>query len=144
MLYAVHDEEGRIFHSTMVYDPDGLQFDRQLNERGDKFVKHVSAGLLPPEQYFVASGEICHRPDMPVWVTKKVFKCGDSDSTIFRGFPRGAKCTIWAKVLREVVYPEFVVDADELEISIPVPCTYEAWFDYWPYKTCKFEVEAVA
>lgn len=146
MLYASYrPEDGSIYASAKVYDVNAVKYGQQLHDMGHSFVISESAGLLPPEHYWVNSDlQLSERPTVFLQATKRIFKCGDNDSTIITGFIKGSKATIWAPVLNEVIYPTFVVDAEELEISIPTPCTYKVVFDYWPYKSASIEIQAVA
>lgn len=147
MLYALYNEEiGSIHQANKVYDADGLNYDALLHETGHKFVTVNSPGLLPPDHWFVdvSAKEICERPVMgTVEVNKTRITCGDQDSCLITGIPKQAKARVTMRDGTEV-YPPFVLDAEQLEISIPVPCTYRVYLDLWPYKTLTLEIEATA
>lgn len=144
-LYAIYKPDGSIHQSNKVYDPKGLQYDNQLHEMGYEFVKAESPGLLPPDQWFVdvATKELTARPIMTaVEVNKTTILYGDRDSCLITGIPKQARVTITTRDGTEV-YPSFVLDAEQLEISIPVPCVYRVFLDLWPYRTFTVDIEAV-
>lgn len=146
MLYAIYRPDGQIVQSNKVYVPDDGKYDAQLDEMGHQFVKAESPGLLPPDHWFVdvSAKEICERPIMTtVDVNKTRVLCGDEDSSLAIGIPKQAKVTITMRDGTQV-YPSFVLDAHQLEISIPAPCVYRVHLDLWPYKTFTYEIEAVA
>lgn len=145
-LYAIYNPDGSIHQANKVYDSKGLKYDDQLNDVGYKFVKAESAGLLPPDEWFVdvAAKELCARPTMhTVEVNKTTILCGDKDSCLITGIPKNASARVAMRDGTEV-YPSFVLDAEQLEISIPVPCVYRVYLDLWPYKTFTVEIEAIA
>lgn len=152
MLYALYNPDGRIHQANKVYDHAGdaergkKSYDDLLNGVGHKFVKVNAPGLLPPDHWFVdvAAQEVLERPVMgTVEVNKTRIQCGDKDSCLITGIPKQARARITMRDGTEV-YPAFVLDAEQLEISIPVPCVYRVFLDLWPYKTFTIEVEATA
>jgi hypothetical protein len=144
MLYAIYLPDGSIQQANKAYDPEGLDYDNQLNDIGHKFVKVNSPGLLPPDFWYVDvnAKELVVRPVMQVNVNKTIIHCGDQDSCIITGIPKQAKARVTLRDGTEI-YPSFVLDAAELEISIPTPCTWQVHLDLWPYQTCTINVEAV-
>jgi hypothetical protein len=153
MLYALYNPDGSIHQANKVYDHEGddergkKSYDGLLSDLGHKFVKVANApGLLPPDHYFVdvTAEEIRERPMMgAIEVNKTRIICGDQDSCLITGIPKKATARVTMRDGTEV-YPPFVLDAEQLEISIPVPCVYRVWLDLWPYKTFTVDIEAVA
>jgi hypothetical protein len=141
MLFAIHDESGRINQANKVYEPEG--YDKLLDDLGHKYVSAQSTGLLPPEHWFVdvSAKELIERPIMNVQVSKTQIKAGDKDSALLTGIPKQSKVFIYAAGTE--LYKMDPFDAEELELSIPVPCTYTVVIDLWPYKTFRTVIEAV-
>lgn len=143
MLYALHNEDGSIHQANKLYvgDADHKKYADLLNDQGHKFVTVNSPGILPAEHWYVKSGELSERPIMDITVSKTQIKCGDKDNVLFTNCPKNGKfrviaagSEIWSGVL----------DATELQISMPVPCVCKVLFDYWPFKTFTADLEFVA
>lgn len=140
MLFAAHDEDGRIYMANKVYDPEG--YENKLRDHGhDRFVAHESPGLRSPDMFFANGGALARRPFMPIAVDKTTIKAGDSDAAIFRGIEKGTRVRI---VAAGAVLHDLVLQDAELELHIPVPCTYRVIFERWPCRDRAFEIEAVA
>ena len=126
--------------ANKVYDPDG--YDNRLREHGhERFVVTETPGILSPDVFYVREGEHSVRPHMWITVDKTVIRAGDTDAAIFRNIPRGARLRTFAA---SALLHEIVMQDDELELHIPVPCTYRVVFEKWPYRTFTVDVEAVA
>lgn len=146
MLYAVYERgelDGRIVQATKTYgQPD---YGKILADHAMPYVEGNHPTLISDEDWYVKTSteELCERPHMAIDVGRNVIKAGGSDSCVARGLPKGAFVTV---TLRDgtVTFPRTRYDATELEILIPVPCTYRVFVDHWPYKTFTYEVEAVA
>jgi hypothetical protein len=144
MLYAIYGPDGSIHQANKVYDPDNLNYDNQLNDLGYQFLKVESPGLLPPDEWYVnvSLAQLRERPIMStIEINKKIIKYGPNDSCLATGIPKQAKVTITLRDGTEI-YAPFVLDAEQLEISIPVPCVYRVFLELWPYRTFQYEIEA--
>jgi hypothetical protein len=84
---------------------------------------------------------LCERPVMPITVSKTRIKAGANDSALFQNIPKKANCSI--ATMGAAVYGG-VLDSDELELAIPVPCVYRVTFELWPYKRFEVDIEAAA
>lgn len=136
-LFVVHDETGQITQANKVFSPEG--YDRLLDDRGLSYVAVPQSGLIRPGHFYVDAKQVKDRPDMPITVGRRTIKAGGKDSTVISGIPRAAKIAIYAvgRLLHEAT------DTDQLEIAIPVPCTYTVKIDLWPYKTWAADIEAI-
>src|SRR5262245_8408011 len=132
-LFAIYDETGDIKQAIKHYDPAG--YDKLLDDRGLQYVvKEQSEGLLRPGQWYVdAAKELRERPLLATSVDKTVIKAGGDDSALISGIPREARVRIMAA--GHVLHAFEKLDADQLEITIPVPCAYSVTIDLWPYQT---------
>lgn len=144
MLYVLYNPDGSIHQANKVYDPDTLDYDKQLADMGHVFCKVDSPGLLSPDHFYVdaKSETVAERPVMPIEVSKTKIVPGDQDSAVLTGIPKkaSARITSWGVE----VYPSFNLDATELEVSIPVPCVYHVEIALWPFKTFSVDIEAAA
>lgn len=136
-LFVVHEADGQISQANKVYSPEG--YHELLEDRGLSYVAVPDRGLIRPGHFYVDKGELLDRPDLTTIIDKRKIKAGGDDSALITGIPRKAKIGVWAvgQLLHEVT------DTDQLEISIPVPCTYTVKIDLWPYKTWSTDIEAV-
>ncbi|SHJ69544.1 hypothetical protein SAMN05444159_1253 [Bradyrhizobium lablabi] len=143
MLYALHQEDGRIHQANKLYDADTKRYDDLLNDLGHAYVKANAPALLPPEHWMVdvKAKEICERPVMRATAYANIIKAGTN--ALLLNIPHGADVTILAvgAVIRSV--PK--LDGDELEFPVAsVPCKYTAVITLWPFKDCTIEIEAIA
>jgi hypothetical protein len=139
-LFAVHDAAGMLTQANKVYDPAG--YDKLLDEAGLTYVA-VDTSALPSFQDWyvnVSAKELVERPSMSVEVNKTTIKAG-ADSALITGIPREASVKIHA--VGQVLHAFDKLDADQIEISIPVPCSYTVTVELWPFKTWKTTIEAV-
>lgn len=143
MLYAIHDDDGRIYQANRVYigDDEHKAYQSLLNDLGHKYVQGNNPSIPMTEEWFVKGGELSERPDMNVTLNKTLFKCGPNDAAVIKGIIKGSRfevraagVTIWSGKL----------DGEELEIHSPVPCQYTIVLNYWPYKQLSIIVEAIA
>ena len=144
MLYAIHHGDdhatpGAIWQANKVYVEDLKPYEKQLGELGHTFVKKNAPGLLPPDYWYVKSGEITERPPMHAVAQASTIKAG-ADAVIV-GIPRGASIDIAAA--GETIHSIAALDGDELQFTIPVPCRYRVVIRLWPYRDCNIEIEAV-
>lgn len=141
MLYAVYDEDGRIYQSIKVYDQPN--YDQLLKEYDYKFAKMQHPGLLSADGWHINTRTegFVKRPRMQVALDKTRIKAGGSESAVFRNIPKDAKITVSA--LNEIIHEGFW-ETDELEISIPIPITYTIMIERWPYQTFRRNIEAYA
>jgi hypothetical protein len=141
MLYALYNDDGSIHQANKVYDCN--DYDKLLLDRGLKFVSANLPGPVSPDHWLVdtTANALCERPVMPITVNKTLVKAGANDSALFQNIPRKANCSI--STMSAVVYGG-VLDSDELEIAIPVPCIYRVAFELWPYKRFEVDIEAAA
>lgn len=152
MLYSIFGPDGQIVQSNKVFVPDDGKYDQQLNDMGFDFVKVLVPGLLSPEEWYVDVHSREHR-ERPVMSTIEISRTnilpGDADSCVIRGIPKGVKVLI-TMLDGTVVYPidhpkPWLLDAEELEISIPTPLTtYRVFFELWPYKKFQFQISTVS
>ena len=144
MLHAVYREDGSIWQATKVYDqPD---YGKMLAEHAMPYVAVNSPTLISDEDWYVKTSteELCERPFMSmIEVGRSVIRSGPGDSCVAKNIPPNAKVTVKMHD-GTVVYEPFILDGHELEISIPVPCTYRVSIDLWPYRTFTYDIEAVA
>jgi hypothetical protein len=141
-LFAIYNEQGEIDQAIKHFDPDG--YDKLLDDRGLQYiVKEPSEGLIRPGQWYVdiTAKELRERPLLATSVDKTVIKAGGGDSALITGIPREARVQIMAAGL--VLHAFEKLDADQLEIAIPVPCTYAVAIDVWPYQTWRTTIEAL-
>jgi len=141
MLFAVHSDDGQIVQANKVYNPEG--YDRLLDQHGLNYVAVQTEGILSPEEWFVNVGtkEIAERPALPIQISKTMIKAGGADSALLTQIPAQARVVVYAAGAE--LHRLAKLDATELEISIPVPCRYTVVIDLWPYKTSRFEIEAI-
>ncbi len=153
MLYILYNPDGSIHQANRVYDPEpaGQQsYDELLNEKEEAFVKIENApALLPPDKFYVdvAAKEVVKRPIMPITVSATVIKAGDEkNGAIFRNIPKGVTYAIYGPY-DALIYPvpgtSNLFPATELELSIPMPCTYRVEFELWPYQKFSINIEAI-
>nr|DAH82766.1 MAG TPA: hypothetical protein [Caudoviricetes sp.] len=140
MLYSVHDDDGRIIMSNQVFDAEG--YDKRLLDHGyKKFVADMHPGLRSHDHWFVQNKGHVKRPKMWVMVDKICIKAGGNDAAVFRGITKGVRLNIFGA---GTLLHDLVMDDAELQLHIPVPCTYRVTFEKWPYRSKLFEIEAVA
>lgn len=143
-LYAIYNPDGSISQANKVYDPDGLNYDKLLNDRSLKFVKDSQAEHLCSHYHWmvdVTAQQIKERPVISAFPYAKTVKAGTS--AIVCGIPKGAAVSVQAA--GSVVYSVPSIAGDELElITEPVPCTYTFVIRLWPFKDCAVNIEAVA
>lgn len=139
MMYAVYDETGRITQANQVYDPNP-KLEPIMRDLGQVWVK-ADRSLVSPDEWFVVREQLRERPSMSVLQSKRTIKAGGNDSAVLTGIPRGARCVVSSSA--HALY-NVVMDDDELEVLIPVPCIYTIKFTLWPFRDAVFEVEAVA
>jgi hypothetical protein len=141
MLYAIHDDSGRITQANKVFvGEDELRaYERMLGDLGQTYVKANLSGLLPPELWYVTAGELRERPTMQAAADAATIRAGTD--AVITGIPKGASVDISAA--GAVIYSIAALDGDELQFSMPVPCRYRAVIRLWPYQDCAIDVEAV-
>lgn len=142
MLYALYTPDGKIHQANKVYDPSP-GYDKLLNDEGYKFVKADAPGLLPPEQWYVdvKAEELCERPVMSIEISKTVIKAGDDDSALLTGIPKGAKFEVATG--GSLVWSGVMDGAEELEVSMPVPCKFVVVINLWPFRSFNAEIEVI-
>jgi hypothetical protein len=74
---------------------------------------------------------------MPIEVSATRIKAGRS--AVLKNIPAGARFEVRAANVSIHAGP---LDGTELEIFIPVPCTYRVQLDRWPYQPFVAEIEA--
>jgi hypothetical protein len=137
-LFAVHDATGQLTQANKVYDPEG--YDKLLDDAGLSYVA-VDTNTLPTfKDWYVSGKELTERPDLPIQVNKTVVKAGSDDSALITAIPTDASVQVIAA--GSVLHSFTKLDADQLEISIPVPCSYTVIINLWPYKTWQTTIEA--
>lgn len=139
-LFATHDESGRITAATKHFDAEG--YDKLLHDAGHKFLVIEKSPLIGSSEYYVdvPVKELRERPVLQCLVNKRQIKAGSDDSALIVGVPEAAKVRIIA--VGQVLHEYDPIDADQIEISIPVPCTYTVTIDLWPYKPWKTDITA--
>ncbi|WP_458760557.1 hypothetical protein ACSVBT_07120 [Afipia sp. TerB] len=135
MLFAVHDEEGRITQSNKVFDPEG--YDDLLREHGHQFATVNTNAVLSPDEWFVKGGTLTERPTMKVALRRPVVKAGDV--VRFSNIPTGSRVLI---VGAGTVLANEAVIGHTLEFPMPVPCSYTVTFSRFPYRDFIVQVEA--
>lgn len=135
MLFAVHDEEGRITQSNKVFDPAG--YDELLLDHGLSFATAETNVVLSPDDWFVKSGSLSERPAMKIALRKSTIKVGDAIR--FSNIPTGSRVLI---VGAGIVLANEAVIGHTLEFPMPVPCVYTVTFSRFPYRDCTLQVEA--
>lgn len=135
MLFAIHDEEGRITQSNKVFDPAG--YDDLLREHGHQFAAVEANSILSPDDWFVKAGSLAERPAMKVALRKSVVKAGDV--VRFSNIPTGSRALI---IGAGTVLANEVVIGHTLEFPMPVPCSYTVTFSRFPYRDFTVQVEA--
>lgn len=146
MLYSVYErgeQDGRIVQATKTYgQPD---YGKMLADHAMPYVAKDHPTLISDAEWYVGTTneELRERPIMPIEIERNIIKAGVNDACIARGIPRQASITV---TMRDgtIIYPTSKYDSEELEISIPIPCTYRVVIDYWPYRTFTYEIEAIA
>lgn len=154
MLYAIHDETGRIQQANKVWMTADLvnsqgqkcTYDDLLNERELKYVTDKLANHHASHDHFFV--DVLAKE--PVLREREVMGCVASATTIKAGtsalitnIPNEASVDIMAA--GSMVEYMDKVDADELEyITQNVPLTYTFVFRLFPYKDCTLQIEAVA
>src|SRR5258708_888995 len=95
MLYAIHTPEtGEIHQANKVYVEDLKSYEGLLSDLGHTYVKANSPGLLPPEHWYVSSGELTGRPVMRAMAFAPVIKAGTN--ALILDIPKGASVAISA------------------------------------------------
>lgn len=149
MMYAVYDEDGRITQGNQIYHDEFAKTESIMRDLDQRFFKERRA-LVSPDDWYVAlkarhdgppRPKLRQRSEMPITQSAKMIRAGTSDAVVFRGIPKGARCTISSGGYG---LHDMVMDADELEFSIPVPCIYRVKFSLWPRRDAVFKVEALA
>lgn len=142
MLYVHHNDDGQIHQANKLYvgDDEHTKYAALLKDKGDQFITLNAPGLLPAEHWFVKSGALSERPLMDVDVSKKQIRCGD-DYALFTGCPK--KATFRVIAVGQEIWSG-VLDATELQISMPVPLKCKVLLDCWPFKTFEMELEFAA
>lgn len=149
MMYVVYDESGRITQGSQLYHHDYAGTEKIMHDLGQRFFKERRT-LVSPDECYVALKEryaglprpkLRMRSEMPITVSTTTIRAGTNDAAIFRNIPKGAQCTISAA--GSSLY-DIVMQDDELELGIPVPCTYWVKFSLWPRRDAVFEIKAVA
>jgi hypothetical protein len=142
MLFVVYNKDsGDIDQAVKNYEPAG--YDKLLEDRGLNFiVRDDIHQLIKPGFAYVdiKTEELLERPDMPITLDNEKILAGKG-SAIFRGIPRDAKLTIAAA--GAILHQLDPFDSDELELSIPLPCTYVITIQKWPFKDYQKSIEAV-
>ena len=138
MMYAIYDGSGRILQGNQVYDVS-VDLEPKMRDLGQTFIKE-DRRLVSPDEWYVASETLTERPTMAITQSAKTIRAGTSDASVFLSIPKGARCNVSSG--GNGVY-NIVMDDEELEISIPVPCVYQVKFSLWPYRDASFEIEAV-
>lgn len=150
MLFALHDDDGKIHQANKVYD-DHRKYVGLLRDLGHRFVAVNAPGLLPPEHWHVdikpryrgqRLTELKERPVMQIEVTKTRIKAGSKDdSAVLKNIPAGARFEV---LTSNTSIHSGLLDGTELELFIPVPCIYRVTLDLWPYKQFQVDIEAYA
>lgn len=154
MLYAIHDETGRIQQANKVWMTADLvnsqgqkcTYDDLLNERELKFVTDKLANhLASHDHYFVdvlsKTPNLREREVMGASASATTIKAGTS--ALIAGIPKDASVDIIAA--GSTIEHMDKVDADELEyITQNVPLLYTFVFRLFPYRDCTIQIEAVA
>jgi hypothetical protein len=139
MFYAVYDETGRIVQGNKIYFPE-VDYEKAAGELGHKFVKRGDIETLSPDEWWVRLEKIKKRPSMLILVSATKIKAGGVDFAVLRGAPQGAKLDVTAAGGLSIFSG---AATSEIEIDIPVPCTYRVQIELWPYKTFIVEIEAL-
>jgi hypothetical protein len=142
-LYLIHDAEGRINQANkyFVADKELKALDGMLGDLSQAYVKVKRAKrLVSPDHWYVASGKPRQRPVINAVAVAATIKAG-ADAVI-TGIPKGAAIDIQA--VGTTIYSVAALDGDELEVNIPVPCTYRFVIRLWPYQDRTIDIEAVA
>lgn len=154
MLYAIHDEIGRILQANKVWmtadlvDSKGQKctYDDLLNERELKYVTDKLANHHASHDHFfvdVLAKEpgLREREVMGCAAIATTIKAGTS--ALITGIPKDASVDIIAA--GSMIEHMDKVDADELQYDTQnVPAVYTFIFRLFPYKDCKIQIEAVA
>ena len=137
-LFAVHDETGALTQANKVYAPEG--YGKLLDDAGLSYVAVETSTLPSFKDCYVRNKELTERPDMPIQINKTIVKAGSNDSALITAIPTEASVQVMAA--GSVLHSFAKLDADQLEISIPVPCAYTVTINLWPYKTWQTTIEA--
>lgn len=139
MLFISHDDDGRIEQVNKVFDYEG--YADKLRDAGHTFVQNETMRVISPNDFFVSGGEVLQKRPMPITLDRDTIKAGSSESAVFRGIPRESRVQIWAvgELLHDL--PQF--GSDELEIKIPVPCSYVVKVILFPFLDYSRAIEAV-
>lgn len=149
-LFAIHDPEGRVTQATKHFDPVG--YDRLLDQHGLTYAACQHPHLRSHDTIYVANPqspfkEVRERPLMPIEVSKTTIRCGESDATLLKGIPKGSTYAVTSSA-GDRIWPlpgeSNVLDAEELQISMPVPCRFRIVLDQWPFQTFAVDIEVVA
>ena len=143
MFYGIYDETGKILQGNKIYFPED-QYEKAVNDLGQKFVKRKNTEMLSPDEYWVKAGRFSKRPTMFVTVSSRIVKAGGVDAAVLRGCPVGAKWALMLLDLKEApAIAHGVVDDPDMEFPFDTPGRYAVVFDRWPYRTLKIDIEAV-
>jgi hypothetical protein len=137
-LFAVHDATGQLTQANKVYDPEG--YDKLLDDAGLSYLA-IDTNTLPSfKDWYVRGKQLTERPEMPIQVNKTFVKAGSDDSALITAIPTAASVQVMAA--GSILHSFAKLDADQIEISIPVPCSYTVIVNLWPYKTWQTTIEA--
>jgi hypothetical protein len=142
MLYAIHDESGRINQANKVFVEDFKSYEKLLGDLGQTYVRELRPGLLPPEYWFVntATRRIKKRPQMRARPQARFVKVGTM--AVVTGIPKGASVDVLAA--GSTIWSIAALDGDELEFSMPdYPCTFRVIVRSWPYQDRVIDIEGV-
>lgn len=138
MLYTVH-EDGKITQSNKLYSFNEKDYDSRLRDIGYEFIKEQVDTLADPETEYIFRGSRSERPKMPIRLNRKRIKAGGRDAALLLGIPRKATVRVFA--IGEMLHE--LTDINELELTIPVPCTYVVTAMLFPYRDYSVTIEAV-
>lgn len=144
MLYVVHDENGQITQANKVWlDPNEVDYDQLLKDRGLNFLKDGRANHLPSHEHHmvdVKSSELIERPVMLCHAAATMIKAGTA--VVILAIPQGAAIDIHAANASVHSIPQLW--GDELEFNTEqAPCVYTITIRLWPFKDSIITIEAV-
>lgn len=141
MLYVIHDEKGKITQANKVWlDPNEVDYDQLLRDRGLNFLKDGRAGHLPShDHHMVSAGELIERPAMSCHAIATMIKAGTA--AVILEIPKGAAIDISAA--NASIHSIVQLDGTELEFNTEqVPCIYTITIRLWPFKDSIISIEA--
>lgn len=139
-VFNLYDDEGKLTQSNKLYDPTG--YADRLNELSLKHVPSNHARPLQLDRWHVKNGELTQRGVMPIVISRTVIKAGDRDFAVLSGVPKGAMITITCG--RFMIMNRQSVPPGQIEISIPVPCTYHVTVECMPFRPFVATITAIA